>query len=113
MTKAKLVIYADGFQPAVDDATKQVDPSHLLDVAAAADLTLESTEDGHEHAGESAAQHAEHDAQHDHAGNDPHFWLDPLRYAAVARRRSGCAWPPTTPPTPPPTTRTPTPSWRS
>ncbi|MEO6998714.1 MAG: metal ABC transporter substrate-binding protein [Terracoccus sp.] len=85
MTKARLVIYADGFQPAVDDATQQVDPSHLLDVAAAADLTLESTEDGHEHGGESAAQHAEHDAQHDHAGNDPHFWLDPLRYAAVAK----------------------------
>ena len=67
------------------DATAQVDPSHLLDVAAAADLTLESTEDGHQHASESPAQHAEQDKQHDHAGNDPHFWLDPLRYAAVAR----------------------------
>lgn len=85
MTRARLVIYADGFQPAVDDATAQVEPSHLLDVAAAADLTLEATEDGHAHAGESAAQHAEQDAQHDHAGNDPHFWLDPLRYAAVAK----------------------------
>ncbi|MGI8680026.1 MAG: metal ABC transporter substrate-binding protein, partial [Jatrophihabitans sp.] len=85
MTKARLVIYADGFQPAVDEATKQVEPSHLLDVAAAADLSLEATEDGHEHAGESAAQHAEHNAHDDHAGNDPHFWLDPMRYAAVAR----------------------------
>lgn len=84
MTKAKLVIYADGFQPAVDEATAQVDPSHLLDVAAAADLTLESTEDGREH-GESPAEHAEQDKDHDHAGNDPHFWLDPLRYAAVAK----------------------------
>ncbi len=85
MTKARLMIYADGFQPAVDEATAQVDPSHLLDVAAAADLTLESTEDGHEHGGESPAEHAEQDKDHDHAGNDPHFWLDPLRYAAVAK----------------------------
>lgn len=84
MTRARLVIYADGFQPAVDDATAQVDPSHLLDVAGAADLSLESTEDGHQHASESPAQLAEQDKQHEHAGNDPHFWLDPLRYAAVA-----------------------------
>ncbi|MDN5765625.1 MAG: metal ABC transporter substrate-binding protein [Humibacillus sp.] len=82
MTKARLVIYADGFQPAVDDATAQVEPSHLLDVAAAADLTLEATEDGHEHADTGAAQQG---AQHDHAGDDPHFWLDPHRYAAVAK----------------------------
>ena len=27
MTKARLVVYADGFQPAVDDAVAQVDPS--------------------------------------------------------------------------------------
>lgn len=78
MTRARLVIYADGFQPAVDDAAAQVEPSHLLDVAGTADLTLEASEDGHEHAGESAGQQ-------DHAGKDPHFWLDPLRYAAVAK----------------------------
>jgi zinc transport system substrate-binding protein len=77
LTKARLVIYADGFQPAVDDAMAQVDPSHVLDVADAAALTLPATEDGH--AGEAPAAHAEH------SSDDPHFWLDPQRYAAVAK----------------------------
>jgi zinc transport system substrate-binding protein len=95
MTKARLVVYADGFQPAVDDAMAQVDPSHVLDVAAAARLTLPATEEGHDHGGAEGpsvegtapptdAPHASGDG-HDHAADDPHFWLDPQRYAAVAR----------------------------
>jgi len=79
LTKARLVIYADGFQPAVDEAMAQVDPSRVLDVADAASLTLAPTEDGHDHSGESEDEHAEH------ASSDPHFWLDPQRYAAVAK----------------------------
>ena len=79
LTKARLVIYADGFQPAVDDAMAQVDTSRILDVADAASLTLAATEDGHDHAGESAQEHSEH------SSDDPHFWLDPERYAAVAK----------------------------
>jgi zinc transport system substrate-binding protein len=90
MTKARLVVYADGFQPAVDDAIGQVDSSSVLDVADAADLDLTATD---EHEGETADEHAQHgeaaspaeDDGHDHAGADPHFWLDPQRYADVAR----------------------------
>jgi zinc transport system substrate-binding protein len=76
MTKARLVVYADGFQPAVDDAMGQVDPSNVLDVADAAKLDLTATD---EHEGAAASGHS------DHAGADPHFWLDPQRYAAVAK----------------------------
>ncbi|HET8988282.1 MAG TPA: metal ABC transporter substrate-binding protein [Humibacillus sp.] len=79
LTKARLVIYADGFQPAVDEAMAQVDPTRVLDVADAASLTLPTADDGHDHAGESPAAHAEH------SSDDPHFWLDPQRYAAVAK----------------------------
>ncbi|WP_404387458.1 metal ABC transporter substrate-binding protein [Humibacillus xanthopallidus] len=79
LTKARLVIYADGFQPAVDEAMAQVDPSRVLDVADSASLTLTATEDGHDHSGESEEEHAEH------SSSDPHFWLDPQRYAAVAK----------------------------
>ena len=90
MTKARLVIYSDGFQPAVDDAMDQVDASNVLDVADAADLDLTGTD---EHEGETAEEHSQHSEDsehsvgdgHDHAGADPHFWLDPQRYAAVAR----------------------------
>ncbi|GAA2746252.1 zinc ABC transporter substrate-binding protein [Terrabacter aerolatus] len=80
MTKARLVVYSDGFQPAVDEAMAEVQPSSVLDVADAARLTLTAAEE-EGHAGESAAQHG----AHDHSGNDPHFWLDPQRYADVAK----------------------------
>lgn len=80
MTQAKLVIYADGFQPAVDDAMGQVDAAKVLDVADSAQLTLTAAEeDSHDHAGESESDHAAH------SSDDPHFWLDPQRYSAVAR----------------------------
>lgn len=79
MTTARLVIYADGFQPAVDEAMAEVKPASVLDVADAAQLTLTAAEEEHE--GESAEEHE----AHDHGGNDPHFWLDPQRYAAVAK----------------------------
>ena len=78
MTKARLVIYADGFQPAIDDAMAQVDPSRVLDVADAASLTLPAAGDGHP--GEPAAA-----SSAEHSKDDPHFWLDPQRYAAVAK----------------------------
>ncbi len=86
LTQARLVIYADGFQPAVDEAMAQVDPNRVLDVADVASLTLDGADEEHadhadsaDHASESAGDHAEH------AGADPHFWLDPQRYAAVAK----------------------------
>jgi zinc transport system substrate-binding protein len=79
MTKARLVVYADGFQPAVDEAVGLVDPAKVLDVADAAKLTLTLAEESGV-AGETALQHD----SHGHSGSDPHFWLDPVRYAAVA-----------------------------
>ena len=44
MTTARLVIYADGFQPAVDEAMAEVKPASVLDVADAAQLTLTAAE---------------------------------------------------------------------
>lgn len=71
MRKAALVVYEKGFQPAVDDAVAQVGSHAALDVSGPADLTLVSAEpDGHTEEGA--------------ATKDPHFWLDPQRYAAVA-----------------------------
>ncbi|GAA6524746.1 metal ABC transporter substrate-binding protein [Intrasporangium sp. DVR] len=79
LTRADLVVYSKGFQPAVDDAVEQVDAEHVVDVSPAAHLTLTAAEEAG-HAGESEAQHAEHAE----GGTDPHFWLDPQRYASVA-----------------------------
>jgi zinc transport system substrate-binding protein len=53
---ADLVVYEKGFQPAVDDAVGSTGPDAVVDAAAAAGLE----------------------------GDDPHFWLDPLRLRRVA-----------------------------
>ncbi|HEX5969095.1 MAG TPA: metal ABC transporter substrate-binding protein [Intrasporangium sp.] len=80
MTQASLVVYAKGFQPAVDEAVEQVDSERVLDVSGAAELTLTPAEE-EGHADESAEEHD----SHAHEGADPHFWLDPQRYASVAQ----------------------------
>lgn len=83
LTQARLVVYSDGFQPAVDDAMAEVDSSKVLDVADAADLNLPANEEPGTHTTTSPADSATGTANH--ASDDPHFWLDPKRYAAVVR----------------------------
>ncbi len=77
VAEAGLVVYAKGFQPAVDTAVDQEGSDHAFDVAPVANLDLaappEETGDPHTPAPPDAA-----------AAKDPHFWLDPQRYAAVA-----------------------------
>lgn len=76
-----LVVFLSDFQPAVDDAVQTVAADSALDVAEYADLIMMTEDDGHDHSGESEEEHAEHSEE---GGADPHFWLDPTRYAAVA-----------------------------
>ncbi|MGY0061949.1 metal ABC transporter substrate-binding protein (plasmid) [Streptomyces sp. LZ34] len=85
LSKAGLVIYLKGLQPAVDAAIGQAEPKHVADAASFTTLEDHGTEvagDEHEH------EHDEHgDDEHGHgedAGSDPHIWLDPVRYAQVA-----------------------------
>ena len=71
---ADLVVYLEGFSPAVDDAVSQsASDGAAFDVGRYADLDLTYTpiEDG--------------EVTPDEAGaTDPHFWLDPTRLADVA-----------------------------
>ncbi|MEO5982626.1 MAG: metal ABC transporter substrate-binding protein [Pedococcus sp.] len=60
VARADLVVYEKGFQPAVDDAVTGEATDSAFDVSPAARLT-----------------------QHADAPTDPHFWLDPMRYADV------------------------------
>lgn len=71
--KAKLVVVLKGFQPAVDKAVEQQAAATAFDVASFAALDLKAPE-GHE----------EGEEEHHDDGPDPHFWLDPQRYGAVA-----------------------------
>ncbi|WP_246136643.1 metal ABC transporter substrate-binding protein [Leekyejoonella antrihumi] len=77
VSQADLVVYAKGFQASVDKAVQTEAPKKALNVATAAnlDLSLDSVD---QVAGQPLNQSDTH-------GTDPHFWLDPTRYAKVAR----------------------------
>ncbi len=68
MTTSKVIVYEKGFQPAVDDAVASIGGDTGFDVSSAAELTLPAPT-------ESGARSA--------LSVDPHFWLDPVRYARV------------------------------
>lgn len=79
---ADLVVYSSGMQAAVDAAVEQQDPDHVVDAAVAANLVgVDEHDHSHDH---NEDDHNEDDhASHDHVDADPHFWLDPERYADV------------------------------
>jgi zinc transport system substrate-binding protein len=62
VSKARLVVFEKGLQGAVDQAVESQAGGHSLDVAPAAKLDLSLAP----------------------GSTDPHFWLDPQRYSAVA-----------------------------
>ncbi|HYN28247.1 MAG TPA: metal ABC transporter substrate-binding protein [Dermatophilaceae bacterium] len=77
LARSALVVHLRGFQPAVDDAiASQVPADAAHDVTGDADLTLRAEADGTEKEGDAASVTD---------GADPHFWLDPVRYAQVVK----------------------------
>ncbi|MER5864491.1 metal ABC transporter substrate-binding protein [Kitasatospora sp. NPDC002040] len=73
---ADLVVYLKGLQPTVDKAVAQTDAKHVVDATAASPLVDHHLAEGH----------SEGDGhEHEDAAGDPHLWLDPNRYAAVAK----------------------------
>ncbi|SNR83320.1 metal ABC transporter substrate-binding protein [Blastococcus mobilis] len=82
MSEADLLVYLEGFQPALDEAAENEAADTAWNAGQAADLSL-TAEPGHE--GETAEEHAEHAGEGEEGEEpvDPHFWLDPTRLAAV------------------------------
>lgn len=78
--EASLVVYLKGFQPAVDESVAQGGKDHSFDVTSAADLVPLAEEPGHE---EVAGHEGEEHESEMPGSTDPHFWLDPVRYAKV------------------------------
>ncbi|GGL26211.1 zinc ABC transporter substrate-binding protein [Phycicoccus endophyticus] len=76
MASADVVVYLAGFQPAVDDAVSSEAQEAGFDVSPEADLDLAAPAEGHDHGEEGAEE--EHKE-----GQDPHFWLDPVRFEQV------------------------------
>ena len=85
LTEAALVVYLDGFQPAVDDAVETNVAGATLDAADAVELRPVAELGDEEHAGGGGNDHGDEDHTegdgHDHGDLDPHFWLDPLLMA--------------------------------
>jgi len=77
---ADLVVYSAGMQAAVDAAVAEQAADHSLDVNPVVDLA----ETGEDHEGHDYDVLADDGHEgHDHGPLDPHFWLDPERYAAA------------------------------
>ncbi|REK90295.1 zinc ABC transporter substrate-binding protein [Streptomyces inhibens] len=75
------IVYLKGLQPAVDDAVKQSGVKNVADAAALTSLEEHGTEvDGHHHTTGDNHSHSEAEG-----GKDPHIWLDPVKYAEVAK----------------------------
>lgn len=102
--EADMMFYLKGLQPAVDEAVEQSGVKNAVDAATLTGHETESestgghgdehaekghAEEGHAEGGHAEEGHAEEeppaDDGHGHeSGTDPHIWLDPVKYAAVA-----------------------------
>ncbi|MFJ9035904.1 metal ABC transporter substrate-binding protein [Streptomyces sp. NPDC102406] len=81
--ESDVALYLKGLQPAVDEAIDQSGTRTKIDAASLTSLEKHGDEvgghgDDHEHGDE-------HGHDHDSEGADPHIWLDPVKYAEVAR----------------------------
>lgn len=83
LSEADYILFLKGVQPAVDDAVGQAGVENTVDAAELTTLENHGAEvDGHDHGHEEGEEHA-HEGEE--AGNDPHIWLDPVKYAEVAK----------------------------
>ncbi|MGW7417896.1 metal ABC transporter substrate-binding protein [Streptomyces sp. NPDC054863] len=92
LSDADLILYLKGLQPAVDEAVQQSGAKSAVDATTLTKLEEHGTEaGGHEHGAQEKAEepgHEGHDHGHDHGAegaSDPHIWLDPVKYAEVAK----------------------------
>ncbi|GGY23275.1 ABC transporter substrate-binding protein [Streptomyces sp. Root63] len=98
ISESDYVLYLKGIQPAVDDAIKQSGVKNTVDAATLTTLENHGSEvSGHDHGHEGEEEHGhEEEAHEEHSegdghnhgeegGADPHIWLDPVKYAEVAK----------------------------
>ncbi|MBT2458134.1 metal ABC transporter substrate-binding protein [Streptomyces sp. ISL-86] len=77
--ESDVILYLKTVQPAVDKAVAQSGVKTVVDAATLTKLEVHGTS-GHDHEGEEG-----HEEGHGEAGEDPHIWLDPVKYAEVAK----------------------------
>lgn len=79
LEESDAALYLKGLQPAVDEAVTQSGAKTKIDAA-----TLTELEEHGSEVGGHAAEHDDH-AHEEEGGKDPHIWLDPVKYAEVAK----------------------------
>jgi zinc transport system substrate-binding protein len=96
--EAGLIVYLKGLQPAIDEAISQSGAEHIAEATSYTRLEEHGSEvqdaedhgDEDQHAGEDGEHGAGHPGEeddghgHEEGAEDPHIWLDPVRYAEVA-----------------------------
>jgi zinc transport system substrate-binding protein len=82
ISRAGLVVYLKGFQPAVDAAVEQQATDRAFDAGAVESL-LDAAAGAHGPADEAPA---DEQAPESTGGKDPHVWLDPTRLATIGDR---------------------------
>ncbi len=83
LQEADAVLYLKSLQPAVDEAVAQAGAKTKIDAASLTELEDHgSVEHDHGHEGE---EHAEEPSEEEEHALDPHVWLDPVKYAEVAK----------------------------
>jgi zinc transport system substrate-binding protein len=85
---ADFVLYlGSGFQPALEDAADEADGT-AIDLLSGLSLRRGEghAEEHGEHGEEPGEEHEDHEEGDEEETVDPHVWLDPVRFAAVARR---------------------------
>ncbi|MEE6271104.1 MULTISPECIES: metal ABC transporter substrate-binding protein [Streptomyces] len=81
LSQAGAIVYLKGLQPAVDSAIAQSGVKHIADAAKLTSMEVHGPEvDGHHHTTGDNHSHSESEP-----GQDPHIWLDPLKFAQVAK----------------------------
>ncbi|MET9692148.1 metal ABC transporter substrate-binding protein [Streptomyces sp. NPDC006514] len=82
--ESDVVLYLKSLQPAVDKAVAQSGVKNVVDAATLTELEVHGSA-GHDHGAEEAHAGGEgHDHDHE-GGKDPHVWLDPVKYAEIAK----------------------------
>ncbi|WP_077798768.1 zinc ABC transporter substrate-binding protein [Streptomyces sp. JHA26] len=87
LEESDAALYLKGLQPAVDEAITQSGIETKIDAASLTSLEEHGDEvgghtDGHDHAAEEDGHGHDHGEE---GGKDPHVWLDPVKYAEVAK----------------------------
>ncbi|UQX01090.1 metal ABC transporter substrate-binding protein [Streptomyces sp. RerS4] len=92
LAQSDVVLYLKSLQPAVDKAVAQSGVKNIVDAATLTKLVEHGAsgpahgEEGHEHTdGDEHGHAAEDDHGKGEAGADPHVWLDPTKYADIAK----------------------------